>query len=134
MAVTHTEIQVTWDSGSDTNSLAAAAAEASDTEVFNTAAVDAMITCKADNGSTPVAGDTVDFYALYSTGDPDGASTAEFDTTTQGEFLCTVDTFADDPAIRTVPLRTAASEFQVYAVNNGASTVTVSAGWVEVRA
>ncbi len=129
MAVTHTEILVTWDTGSSTDSITAAAAVTSDTEDFNTAAVDAMVTCKADNTWTPVAGDTVDFYALYETG-----ATPGFDTTEQGEFLCTIDTFADDPGVKTVPLRTAATHFSLYVVNRGASTVTVSAGWVEVRA
>lgn len=134
MAVTHTEIQVTW-SASNSVSVSAASAQTSDIETFDTTAVDAMITLKADNNGTPANGDTVDFYVLYSTGDPDGASTDEFDTATQGTFLCTLNTAVDDPAIKTVPLRTAASEFKVYAVNNAASNaITVSAGWVEVRA
>jgi hypothetical protein len=49
---------------------------------FSAAAFDAMITLKADNSGTPASGDTVDFYALLSCGDPDGSGGDEFRTMT----------------------------------------------------
>ncbi len=104
MAVANNEIQVTWGS-SNSRSVSAGASEASDVMSFSATAFDAMVTLKADNSSTPASGDTVDFYALLSCGDPDGAGSDEFpNDDSDGIFLARLDTNADDPAIATVAL------------------------------
>ena len=125
MAVTHTEIAITG-----LASVTAGGTDTSDTEDFNTAAVDAMLTVSANNGGTPAAGDTMDVYILFETG-----ATVGFDTAGSAMYLGTLDTNTEDPATRTWRIPTAASHFQVYVVNNAASnSITPSAQWVEVRA
>lgn len=124
MAITHTEIAITG-----LASVAAGGNDTSDTEDFNTAAIDAMVTVSANNNGTAVAGDTMDVYIRFETG-----ATIGFDTAANAMYLGTLDTFAEDPAVRTWRIPTAASHFQIYVVNNAASNgITPSAQWVEVR-
>lgn len=73
MAITKSETQITW-AAANNLSVAASGNGTSDAFSFDTASLLAMITLKADNNGTPAAGDTVTFYLLYTTGDPDGAS------------------------------------------------------------
>ena len=53
---------------------------------------------------TPASGDTVDFYILYTTGDPDGAATDEYDTVAHAMHVTTLDTNSEDPARKTVEI------------------------------
>lgn len=133
MAVTHNEIQVQW-SGADSQSVSAGASATSDTVSFHTAAVEGMVSLKADNNGTPAAGDTVDLFILYTSGDPDGAGADEFDTNSHGRYLATLDTSVEDPALRTVRVGVAAKGAKIRAVNNSAGrSITVSAALTEVR-
>jgi hypothetical protein len=127
MAVANHEVQVTW-SSSNSASVSGGATAASDTMSFSATAFDAMITLKADNSGTPASGDTVDFYALLSCGDPDGSGGDEFpNDDSDGIFLARLDTYADDPAIATVTIPVAKS-VKIFAKNNASSnSVTVSA-------
>ena len=127
MTVANNEQQVTW-SSSDSVSVSAGGAETSDAITLSASAFAAMITLKADNSSTPADGDTVDFYALLSCGDPDGSSSDEYpNDDSDGIFLARLDTYADDPAIATVALPVAKAT-KIYAKNNASSNaVTVSA-------
>lgn len=127
MTVANNEIQVTW-SSSNSTSVSAQATAASDTMSFSASAFDAMITLKADHSGTPVSGDTIDFYALLSCGDPDGAGADEFpNDDSDGIFLARLDTYADDPAITTVTIP-ATKAAKVFARNNASSSaITVSA-------
>jgi hypothetical protein len=127
MAVANNEIQVTWSSSNSTN-VSAGASEASDAMPFSATAFDAMVTLKADNSGTPASGDTVDFYALLSCGDPDGSGSDEFpNDDSDGIFLARLDTNADDPAIATVALPVAKT-VRIFAKNNASShAITVSA-------
>ena len=134
MAVTHNEVDLTWDTGSATNSLAASTGESSDVLTLNATCVGASITIKADNAGTPASGDTLDCYARYSCGDPDGDSTDEHDTIGHAVYLGTIDTNSEDPGILTVPLNPNVISLQLYTYNNGASSMTVSAVVCEVRA
>lgn len=129
--------QVTWDTGSNSNSLAAGATEDSDTMTgLSAAALDRAIMCKADNNGTPSAGDEVSFWLKPTLGDPDGAGADEFPTDDHAIFLCRLDTNADDPAIMTVPLAeiagTAWEDFIVFTENHAATNaITCSATLLE---
>jgi hypothetical protein len=127
MAVANNEIQVTW-SSANSKSVSAGTTEKSDALSFSATAFDAMVTLKADNNGTPAAGDTVDFYALVSCGDPDGSGSDEYpNDDSDGQFLARLDTNADDPAISTVVLPVAKG-VKITAVSNASSNaITVSA-------
>lgn len=128
MALAVNEQQVTW-SAANSVSIAAGGNNTSDAVTHTSGTVfQAKIQLKADNDGTPASGDTVDFYLLESQGDPDGASTDEFDTTTQGTHLARLDTNTDDPALTTVWVPGPLYKSKIYAVNNsGGRAITVSA-------
>jgi len=127
MAVANNEQQVTW-SSSNSVSVSAGSTQASDAASFSATAFAAMITLKADNGGTPASGDTVDFYALLSCGDPDGFGSDEYpNDDSDGMFLARLNTNADDPATMTVALPVAKA-VKIYAKNNSSGrAITVSA-------
>ena len=127
MAVANNERQVTW-SSSDSVSVSAGSTQASDAASFSATAFAAMITLKADNDGTPASGDTVDFYALVSCGDPDGSGSDEYpNDDSDGMFLARLDTNADDPALATVVLPVGKA-VKIYAKNNSSGrAITVSA-------
>jgi hypothetical protein len=126
MAITKSETQITW-SAANCLSVAASGTGTSDAFTFDGASLLAMITLKCDNAGAPAAGDTVTFYLLYTTGDPDGASSDEYDSTTQGTLLGVVDTFITDPAQTTVEVCPSAKGGKIYAVNNNATRAIVVA-------
>ncbi len=127
MAVANNERQVTW-SSSNSASVSAGSTQASDAASFSATAFAAMITLKADNNGTPASGDTVDFFALVSCGDPDGSGSDEFpNDDSDGMFLARLDTNADDPALATVALPVGKA-VKLYAKNNSSGrAITVSA-------
>ncbi len=134
MAVTKVNRQVEW-SGASSVSVSASSNATSDAHTFDSTSVSAMITTKCDNGSTPSTGDTVDFYILYTTGDPDGAATDEYDTVGHAMHVTTLDTNSEDPARKTVEIPVSAKGFKVYAVNNSSSNaITISAEVYETKA
>lgn len=128
MAVANHEIQVQWDSGNDTKSISAGTAATSDAFSFSAAAVDAMVTLKAANAGTPASGDTVEFYVLATCGDPDGAATDEYPANDdEGMLLGVLDTYGNDPAVKTVACPVAKSG-KLYAKSNASSNaIAVSA-------
>ena len=127
MAVANNEQQVTW-SSSNSVSVSAGSSQTSDAVTFSSTAFDGMATLKADNNGTPASGDTVDFYALLSCGDPDGASADEYpNDDSDGIFLARLDTNVDDPALATVGVPIAKG-MKIYAKSNASSNaITVSA-------
>ena len=127
MTVANNEQQVTW-SSSNSVSISAGGNETSDAVTLSTTAFAAMVTLKADNSGTPASGDTIDFYALLSCGDPDGSGTDEFpNDDSDGIFLARLDTNADDPALATVAMPIAKA-VKLYAVSNASSNaIAVSA-------
>lgn len=127
MAVANNEQQVTW-SSSNSISVSAGSSQTSDIASFSATAFDAMVTLKADNNSTPASGDTVDFHALLSCGDPDGSGSDEYpNSDSDGIFLARLDTNADDPSVATVALPVAKG-VKIYAKNNASSNaITISA-------
>ena len=127
MAVSKTNTQVTWSAATD-KAVSASSNETSDAHTFTSTAVAAMVTVKANHGGTPASGDTVDFFLLYTTGDPDAASSDEYDTSGHGMHIATLDTNSDNPAIKTVEIPVSAKGFKIYAKNNDSNaTITVSA-------
>lgn len=140
MAVTHQEVQVTWPTAQNSTSISTSSNATSEVVSINTAAIEAMICLKADNdGGTPASGDYVDFYILYTSGDPDGTGTDEYDTPEHAIHLGRVRTYptgdpGEDPAIIHVPISVAAKSFKLYAKNLSTTNAqTVSACMTEVR-
>ena len=133
MAITKSETQITW-SAANSLSTSAGAANTSDAFNFDATSLLAMITLKADNNGAPAAGDTVTFYLLYTTGDPDGTGSDEYDSTTQGTLLAVVDTNITDPAQTTVEVCPSAKGGKIYAVNNsGGRAITISSTMYETK-
>lgn len=126
VTLANNEIQVTW-SAANSLSIAAGNNATSDLFTFSTNGSFAHIQLKADNDGTPAAGDTVEFYLLLACGDPDGAGADEYDTVGHALPLGTLDTNAEDPALRTVNCPMVKGG-KLYAVNNSAGrAITVSA-------
>jgi len=127
MAVANNEQQVTW-SSSNSVSVSAGGTQASDAITFSTNAFAAMVTMKVDNDGTPASGDTVDFYALITCGDPDGAGADEYpNDDSDGVYLARLDTYGDDPSVATVNLPVGKAA-KLYAKNNSSGrAITVSA-------
>ena len=135
MPLTRNETKVLFGAANSV-SIGVAGSNISDTITLDTTCVDAAITVKADNAGTPVAGDTVDVYVLLSAGDPDGAAVADEFASADGvhsQFLCQLDTNTSDPAAATVQYPAVPQAGKLYAVNNGASSVTFSAVIEELR-
>jgi hypothetical protein len=138
MAITRAETQVTWPTAA--NSVSVTAGSNATSEEFNLDATctRAQISLKADNSTTPAADDIIYFWLLQTSGDPDGASTDEFDTTDSAHalLLAALDTNLDDPAILTVPLPIPQKGGKLYAEGATAgstNSVTVSATITEQR-
>jgi len=136
MAITRAENQVTW-SAANSVSVAANNSQTSDIVTIDATTINARITLKADNSTTPAADDQIYFWALESSGDPDGASTDEYSTVSHGTLLAIVDTAAEDPAIKTVELPLPQRGLKIYAEGTSAGStnaVTVSATITEQKA
>ena len=133
MAITKAETQIVW-SAANNLSVSAGSTGTSDAFTFDATSFNATITLKADNNGTPTSGDKVDFYLLYTNGDPDGTSSDEYDSATQGTWLATLDTNTNDPAQTTVAINPSAKGGKIYAKNNaGSNGITVSATMYETK-
>lgn len=134
MAITVNEVQVEWDGDSSTDkSIPSSGNGTSDAFVISQTCFQAQVQLKVDNDGTPASGDTVDFYLQATLGDPDGAGSSEYGTGEQDLHLAALDTNDDDPAIATVQIPMPLVGGKIYAVNNGASAITVSATILEQR-
>ena len=128
MPVQKSSVQILWDAGSYTKSISSSSNATSDAHTLSSTAVSAMLTLKADYGASASSSDTIDFYLLFTTGDPDGAGADEYDTTGHGMHVATLSLSTDDPSQKTVEIPVSAKGFKLYAVNNSSSsTMTVSA-------
>lgn len=139
MAITRTETQVTWPTAANTASVTAGSNATSEEFNLDATCIAAQIHLKADNSTTPAADDQIYFWLIQTGGDPDGASTDEFDSTNTSTMylLGVADTNAVDPAILTVPLPIPQKGAKVYAEGATAGTtnsITVSATITEQRA
>ena len=120
MAVSKAGQQVTFSSA---NSLAVSgdSQATSDTIALSSNSVAAQMPLKSDHSGSPLSGDTVDFYILYSTGDPDGSTSDEFDTSGHALHLAILDLNVEDPAQKTVDIPVSAKSFKIYVDNNSAT-------------
>jgi hypothetical protein len=138
MALTRAETPVTWPSpGITVKDVLTVSGETSDIMTLDTTCVSASITCKVINSDTsPVSGDTIEFYVLASSGDADSTGGDDYPTDeNDAQFLCMLDTFAGTSTmVRTVNFPVVPQNFKIYAYNNGASTTEVSATIEELRA
>lgn len=136
MAITVAETQVTW-SASNSVSVSAGGNQTSDEVNLSATCVAAQISMKADNSTTPASDDQIDFYLLQTSGDPDGASTDEFDTVGHAQFLARLNTNTEDPCQRTVQLPIPQKGFKIYATgadSGNTNAITVSCTITEQRA
>lgn len=137
MAITRSETQVTWSAANSVDVTVIGGNQTSDVVTLDDTCVGASITLKADNSTTPASDDIIYFWWLMSGGDPDGASTDEYDTTGHALLLARLDTSVEDPALLTVSLPHIPKKGKLYAdrVTAGTTnTITVSATIEEQRA
>ena len=84
MAITHTEVQVTWPTAANTGTVTAGSTVTSEEIVPDDTAIAARIIMKAEyTAGAPASDDIIEFWLLENHGDPDGASTDEFSTAPQ---------------------------------------------------
>lgn len=122
----------------DSKSISSGGNATSDTETLNQTinssktVIARRLQVKADNDGTPAAGDTATIYPQMTIGDPDGASTNEFDTDDQAVPVV-LDTNENDPSIGSIDLPIAALELKLYAENDsGGRAITVSGTVLEI--
>lgn len=127
-----TELQVQW-STNNSQSISSGSNATSDAVTFSSDMKAASVQFKANNNGTPASGDTVDFYVLYTNGDPDGTGGDEYDDAEVAAIAMQLDTNTVDPAKVTVPLLAAAKGCKIYASSNASSNgITVSATITEL--
>ena len=137
MAITRVETQVTW-SASDSVSVAMGGNQTSDEITLDPTCIAAQIHLKADNSTTPASDDIIRFWLIQTGGDPDGTGADEYDDTTEAPlYLGKLDTNANDPALRTVPLPIPQAHCKLHAegaTDGTTNAITVSATITEQRA
>ena len=129
MAAT-TQVQITWPTAANSSSISSGSNDTSEAATVTSGTIAASLSLKADNDGTPASGDSVDFWILYTNGDPDAEadSADEYDDIGSARFLCRLDTNDADPKNLTVPILAAVKGFKIYAASNAASNaITVSA-------
>ena len=129
MAIGRTELQVTWDTGSDSDLLNTGNSwtAVSDNMTQATACIKALIMIKADQTTgTPADGDVVDFFVQCSLGDPDGSGSDEYDSDNHDIFLGQIDLFSDDPGLMTIELPVPVKAFRIRAAASGLATTDVA--------
>lgn len=137
MALSKTETQVTWPTAANTASVTAGSSATSEEVTLDATCYAASVSLKADNSTTAAVDDQIYWWVLQTSGDPDGASTDEFDTTGHATPLAVTDTNVEDPAIITVDLPCKNKKLKIYAEGATAGTtnsITVSATITEMRA
>jgi len=137
MAITRTETQVTWPTAADYKDVTTGGNETSEEINLDATCISARISLKADNQSTPASDDIIYVWLLETSGDPDGASTDEFDTIGHATLLAILNTDTEDPAGETVQFPVPQKGAKLYAegVTAGTTnTIRVSATITEQRA
>jgi len=137
MAITRTETQITWPTAANSASVSAGGNATSEEFNLDATCINAQVSIKADNSSTPAADDIIHVWLLQTSGDPDGAGSDEFDTSGHALWLCALDTNSDDPALATVQLPLPQKGGKLYAegaTEGSTNSITVSATITEQRA
>ena len=117
MASSRNETQITWSTATSVT-VSSATVIWSDPFLFNDEDWDAEIQINADNAGTAASGDTCTVFVAYTTGDILGDMGNDYASPEHAEFALMLDTFAtntpgEDPANRSVPVRTGAKGFRV---------------------
>ncbi len=117
MSSSRTETQVTWSAASSVT-VSSATVVWSDALLYHVEDWDAELMVSADNAGSPATGDVCDVYIAYTTGDILGDTGNDYATAEHSEFAFRLDTVAantpgEDPARRSLPLRTAPTGFKV---------------------
>lgn len=117
MASSFAQAQVTWSAASSIT-LNAATRQDSDVVTLNAECYEAALTISADNAGTPAAGDVLDVYLKFTTGDILGDSGDDYDTDEHSLYLGRLDTVVantpgEDPARRTFQIPTVPQKFKV---------------------
>lgn len=119
MGLLRSERQITWPTAANSITLSTSARQDSEAVVFDSTDIAAAITVEANNQGTPTAGDVLDVYIKWTTGDKDaGNGSDDFDTTEHAQFLMRLDTVAantpgENPAQRTVDIPVSAKGFKL---------------------
>lgn len=108
---------ITW-SGSPSVTISTASLTVSDAYLFDADDWDAELAVTVDNAGTPATGDVCDVFVAYTVGDLLGDGGDDFSTNKSSEFLFRLDTFStnptgEDPATRTMRIRTGAKGFRI---------------------
>jgi len=130
MASSRVSTAITW-SASASVSLNSTSAFTSDAFVFNAEDWEADLQVSVDNSGTPAAGDYVDIWIAYTSGDILGDTADDYDTPEHAEYLGRLDTVTantpgEDPARCTFPVRTACKGFKVVARANQGGTRAIT--------
>lgn len=117
MASSRNETQITWSSAASVT-VSSASLVWSDAFIFDIEDWDGELQVNVDNAGTPASGDTCAVYIAYTTGDILGNSDNDFASPEHADLAMLLDTFAtntpgEDPANRSVPVRTGATGFKV---------------------
>lgn len=127
MASSRVSTQITWPTAANTATVSSSSAVTSEAFTFNEEDWEGELQVSADNAGTPAAGDLCHVYIAYTTGDVLGDSNDDYATTEHADFCFTLDTVAantpgEDPASKSVPVRTGAKGFKVIVVCPQAAT------------
>jgi hypothetical protein len=103
MAITRSDRNITWDSGSSSKTVSSSTRVDSDAMTFDATDIKGCIQFKADNQGTPASGDICDVYIKWTT---DGTT---YDTGEHAEGPYRLDTVAantpgENPAVVTLPI------------------------------
>lgn len=112
-------VPITWSTAAFAT-VAAATTVASDAVVLNVADWEGDVTVYVNMGAAPASGDTVDVQILWNAGAITGAGDM-FDSAKHGDTLMQFNLFGtsgENPAQKTVSLRTAAKGFKIQVRNN----------------
>lgn len=117
MASSRVDTQITWSAASSVT-VSSATVVWSDAYTYNVEDWEAELQVNADNSGTPASGDVCDVYIAYSTGDILGGGGDDFTSVEHSQFLFRLDTFStntpgEDPANRSLNIRTSAKAFKV---------------------
>lgn len=121
MAITKTENQVTW-SASNSVSVSTGGTQTSDVVTLDDTCMLATIHMKADNSTTPASDDQLYVWVLQTGGDPDGASTDEYDSTSGARLLAILDTNDQDPYLTSADLPVTNDSLKIYVEGSTAGT------------
>lgn len=121
MAITKAENQVTW-SASNSVSVSSGGTQTSDVVTLDDTCILATLHMKADNSTTAASDDQLYVWVLQTGGDPDGASTDEYDSTAGAQLLAILDTNAQDPYLTSADLPVTNDSLKIYVEGSSAGT------------